>query len=207
MNTIALIFTAVLFLFALIFGVIVLRAWKNRQYIAGFTSLLIALVMVLLALLILLVCAGTTGYDALVNEDLAATVFVTPLGSQQFQAKVVRPHSTDTLFTVAGDELYIDARILKWKPIANLFGLRTAYRLDRVSGRYTDLQDERTKVRTLFSLDGGAKPWDMFLLRTKYSFLSPVLDAQYGSATFAPMGHVRVIRILVTTSGLIARSD
>jgi hypothetical protein len=206
MNAITLII-AVLFLSGLIFGAIVLRAWKNRRYLAGLVSLLISLVLGLSALLVLLVFAGTMGYDALVHEELAATVFITPLGSQQFGARIVQPHSADTSFTVAGDELYIDARILKWKPIVNIFGLHTAYRLDRVSGRYTDIQDERTKLRTLYSLAGRAKLWDLFLLRSQYGFLSPVLDAHYGSATFAPVKDSRVIRILVTSSGLITRAD
>jgi hypothetical protein len=60
-------------------------------------------------------------------------------------------------------------------------------------------------VRTLYSLAGGMKPWDLFSLRTRFAFLAPFLDAQYGSATFAPVEGVSTFRIMVTTSGLIAR--
>ena len=101
----------------------------------------------------------------------------------------------------------MDARILKWKPIVNVLGLHTAYCLDRVSGRYSDIRDERTKVRSLYSLNGGMMPWDLFFLRVRYGFLSPVLDAQYGSAAFVPASDVKVVRILVTASGLIAKSE
>ena len=149
MNSIIPIFIAVFFLLALVFGILVYRSWRLSRFMGGLTYLLLALVMVLSGLLGVAVSAGSVGYKALTREDLAATVFITPLGSQQFMVKVVRPEGRDTSFTIAGDELYVDARILKWKPLVNVLGLRTGYCLDRVAGRYTDINDERTKVRTL----------------------------------------------------------
>jgi hypothetical protein len=207
MNTIITVLIAVFFLLSLIFGVLVYRSWRLRRFMGSLTYLLLSLVMVLSALLALVISAGSIGYKALVREELAATVYITPLGTQQFQARVVCPDSRDTSFAIAGDELYVDARILKWKPLVNVLGLHTAYCLDRVAGRYSDINDERTKVRTLFSLGGGMKPWDLFFLRTRYSFLAPILDAYYGSAAFVPVRDVKVIKILVTTSGLIARPE
>jgi hypothetical protein len=207
MSTIIIFIAAAFALASLIFAVLIYRSWRLRRFMGAFTYLLLTLVMVLSALLALVISAGSIGYKALVREDLAASVFITPLGNQQFKAKVVCPDGLDTSFAIAGDELYVDARILKWKPLVNVLGLRTGYRLDRVAGRYTDINDERTKVRTLYSLHGDMRPWDLFLLRTRYSFLSPILDAYYGSAAFVPVRDVKVVKILVTTSGLIARPE
>jgi len=39
-------------------------------------------------------------------------------------------------YPISGDEIYVDARILKWHALANLLGLSTAYELDRVGGRF-----------------------------------------------------------------------
>jgi hypothetical protein len=191
----------------IVFGLLVRQAWRNRRFMGSLTFLLLFLVAMLSALLVFLVSAGTKGYKALVREELVATAYITPLGNQQFLAKIVRPHAPDTAFAIAGDELYMDARILKWKPIANVLGLHTVYCLDRISGRYIDIRDERTKVHTLNSLNGRMMPWDLFFLRVRYGFLSPVLDAQYGSAVFVPVSDVKAVRILVTGSGLIARSE
>jgi hypothetical protein len=207
MNTIVIILIAGFSLLALVFGVLVYRSWRLRRFMGGLTYLLLSLVMVLSGLLALVISAGSVGYKALVREELAATVYITPLGIQQFRARIVCPDARDTAFAIAGDELYLDARILKWKPLVNVLGLHTAYCLDRVAGRYIDINDERTKVRTLYSLNGGIKPWDLFFLRTRYSFLAPILDAYYGSAAFVPVRDVKVIKILVTTSGLIARPE
>jgi hypothetical protein len=182
-------------------------AWKRHRRIGSLVFLLTSLLMFMSAAVVLLLAVGIKGYKALVREELAATVHITPLGSQQFQARVVRPDGRDTAFVIAGDELYIDARVLKWKPVLNLIGLHTAYRLDRVAGRYISVRDEKARARTMYSLDGEMMPWDLFLLRTRYAFLAPLLDAQYGSATFAPVDGAGTVRIMVTTSGLIARKD
>ena len=194
-------------LVGLIFLFLVPRAFKRRRIMGGFAFLLMALLMFMTAIVIVLVATGIKGYKALTREELAAVIYITPLGNQQFQAKISRPGASDTLFAITGDELYVDARILKWKSFINFLGLHTVYCLDRVTGRYSDLKDERTKVRTIYSLSGGIKPWDIFFLRTRYNFLAPLLDAQYGSATFTPVQGISTVRIMVTTSGLIARDD
>ena len=93
------------------------------------------------------------------------------------------PDGSEKIFSLAGDQLYVDAHILKWKPLANIFGLHTSYELDRVAGRYSILNDETTKVRTVYSLS-REKPLNMFDLRQRFAMLNPLLDAEYGSATF-----------------------
>ena len=75
-----------------------------------------------------------------------------------------------------GDELYVDARILKWTPLANVLGLHTGFELDRVSGRYVDLDDEQELPRTVFSLV-PERPVDLFSLRRRFPQLARVVDA------------------------------
>jgi hypothetical protein len=206
MYSVLLLVTGGLLLAGIVFGLLVRQSWRSRRFMGSLMFLLLFFVAMLSALLVLLVGAGTKGYKALVREELAATAYITPLGNQQFRVKIARPHAQDTSYAIAGDELYMDARILKWKPIVNALGLHTAYCLDRISGRYIDIKEERSKVHTLYSLNGGM-PWDLFFLRVRYGFLSPVLDAQYGSAAFVHVNDVKVVKILVTASGLIARSE
>jgi hypothetical protein len=194
-----------LILAGFLFVYLVPLLWKRRNIFGSLICLLVSVVMALTVVLFLCISTGIKGYTALTREDRAATVYITPLGSQQFRAKVVRPNLPDTVFSVAGDELYIDARVLKWKPIVNILGIHTAYCLDRVSGRYRDAQDETSKVRTVYSLTGPVKPWDLFFLRTRFEFLSPLVDAYYGSAAFVPVNNVRVVAVTVSASGLIAR--
>src|SRR5256884_9930253 len=99
------------------------------------------------------------------------------------------------MYDLAGDALYMDARILKWHPWVNLLGLHTSYELDRVAGRYNVVSDERSKPHTAYEL---ARPaWiDLFWIARRH-VLGPLVDAEYGSAAFAagaraPVGAGRV---------------
>jgi hypothetical protein len=147
---------------------------------------------------------GVQGYRALTREDLAARVSVRPTGPQSFAATVRYPDGRQAGYALAGDEIYVDARILKWKPIANAVGLHTSYELDRVAGRYRDVEQERSARRTVYLL-GEEKPVDLFGLRRRYPFLAPLLDAEYGSATFVPVTEPAELELRVSTTGLLIR--
>ena len=147
---------------------------------------------------------GIQGYRALAREEVAAHVLVRLAGPQRFAATFRFPDGREATFDLAGDELYIDAHILKWKPLANLLGLHTAYELDRVAGRYHAIGEERSAVRTVYSL-GRERLVDLFGLRRRYAFLAPLLDAQYGSATFVPVTQPAAFDLRVSTTGLLIR--
>ncbi len=82
------------------------------------------------------IAVGIQGYRALTREDVAARMVVRPLGPQRFTAVFRFPDGRQATYLLAGDEIYVDAHILKWNPLANVLGLHTAYELDRVGGRY-----------------------------------------------------------------------
>jgi len=147
---------------------------------------------------------GIQGYRALTHEELAARILVSPAGTQRFSATFRYPDGRETTYELAGDEIYVDAHILKWKPIANLIGLHTAYELDRVAGRYHAINEERAGARTVHSL-GQARPVDLYGLRRRHEFLAPLLDAEYGSATFVPVTRPAEFELRVSTTGLLIR--
>jgi hypothetical protein len=88
--------------------------------------------------------------------------------------------------------------------VANLFGLHTAYELGRVAGRYRNIGQERTAARTVYSL-GRDRDLDLFDLRQRYAFLAPLLDAEYGSASFVPVTQRADLELRVSTTGLLIR--
>jgi hypothetical protein len=150
------------------------------------------------------IAIGTHGYTDLTREDIAATLLVQPTGSQRFSATVRYPDLREVKFELAGDEVYVDAQILKWKPIANVFGLHTAYELDRIAGRYRSIDNERSAARTVFPLSRD-KPLDLFDLRRRYTLLAPLLDAEYGSASYVVVSRPAEIELRVSTTGLLMR--
>ncbi len=163
------------------------------------------LVLALISVLLGTVSIGTYGYKALTSDELVAKIEIRPSGKQSFDARLVYPDGRADIFTLSGDEIYIDARVLKWQPLATLFGLRTMYELDRVAGRYRSVEDERNNPRTIYPL-GAAKPFDLFTLRRGAASLSRFVDAEYGSAAFVAADKAANLELSVTASGLILRS-
>ena len=149
---------------------------------------------------------GMSGYRALTREDVAAHIVVRPVGPQRFAATFLVSDRPEMTFELAGDSIYVDAHILKWKPMANVLGLHTAYELDRVAGRYNDIAQERSGNRTVYSLVQD-KPVDLFGLRRRYAFLAPLLDADYGSGTFVPVTSPAEFEVRVSTTGLLIREE
>jgi hypothetical protein len=88
--------------------------------------------------------------------------------------------------------------------LANVLGFDTAYRLDRISGRYASIDDERSLPRTVYSLTQPERV-DLWELAHRYRSWVPWIDALYGSATYLPMADGARYSISVSQSGLVAR--
>jgi hypothetical protein len=147
---------------------------------------------------------GLRGYQALTHEEVVAIVNTVPDGPHRFRATFHFNDGTRREFRLAGDELYVDAHILKWKSIANLLGLHTEYELDRVSGRYRAIDDERSGQRTIYSLSEES-PIDLFGMRRRFPRLAPIVDAEYGSASFIAADQPARYELRVSTTGLLLR--
>jgi len=178
--------------------------WRSRQRLGTLGSLLAAALCLALAALFGTISVGIRGYRALTQEVVAATIETEPLGNQHFRATVTLPDGRLHMFDLAGDAVYVDAHILKWRPVVNVFGLHTAYELDRIAGRYRALGDEQTQERTVYSI-AKKKPIDAFDLARRYWLLRPLVDAEYGSATFINATEPAIYEVRVSTTGLLVR--
>lgn len=179
-------------------------AIRRRRFATSAVEALAAVVLLALAALLGVIVIATRGYFALTHEELAATVEVTPEGDRRFEAVVTLPDGRRSTFDLAGDQVYIDAHILKWKPMANLLGLHTSYELDRIGGRYDDIASELVRDRTVHSLKRD-RPVDMFALARSMPLFGSLLDAEYGSATFQRASEPVAYDVFVSTSGLLIR--
>ena len=181
-------------------------SWRNGNRVSGIMALLVAAILLLTSTLCAVITVGVRGYTAFTAEQVAVTIRTEPIGPHRFRATVTLPDRSLHMFDLAGDAVYVDAHVLKWRPIGTLLGLQTAYELDRIAGRYQALGDEQQLERTVYSLAHN-KPFDAFDLARRYWILRPFVDAEYGSATFigatAPGGATYEIR--VSTTGLLVR--
>jgi hypothetical protein len=199
--------TAPIILFALV-GILCLfaaaRRIRRRRVFGGVLIGATALVLILLSAVAALIAANLLTYQRLSFEQPAGELQLTRTGDREFNAVLTYPGGEHANFALRGDEWQIDARVLKWHAFANLVGFDSAYRLDRIGGRYTRLEDERSQPRSVYSLNQPERI-DLWDLVHRYHSWVPWMDALYGSATFLPMADGALYEIKVSQSGLVAR--
>src|SRR5512145_2269340 len=181
---------AIVLLIAL-FGLLLLalacqRLFRARLVAAAGSGLMGALLLAGAALFFV-ISLNLHTYNRLTYEQPVAEIVFEARGPQHYRATLAQmPSGELQMFMLAGDEWQLDARVLKWKGWANLLGLDAQYRLERVAGRYRDLQQERRKERTVYGLSENPGV-DLWKLSTDYPQWLPFVDAVYGSATYLPM--------------------
>jgi hypothetical protein len=143
-------------------------------------------------------------YHRLSQERLVAELALTTIGPQHYRVRLSYPDGETRDFELRGDDWQLDARILRWQGLATLLGMDTLYRVERVSGRYAQVEQELTAPRTVYALatNAGADLWG---LARRHKDWLPWVDAVYGSATYMPLADDAHYDVLVSGSGLLAR--
>ncbi|SHG06198.1 hypothetical protein SAMN04487965_3228 [Microbulbifer donghaiensis] len=201
-------YIAITFLIAIL--ALLLVFWGGRvllggSWVLGFVRGTIGLILLGGALLIVLVAADVYSYRNLAEEHSVGTVSFKRLGDQYFEAKFSDADGLAQSFELHGDQWQLDARMLKWKGPLARWGIQPAYRLDRLSGRYLTLQDERSKERSVHQLIGSNYGVDVWQSLRGFDKKLSFVDAVYGSATFLPMEDGAVYEVRISHTGLLAR--
>ena len=191
-------------LVGVLFLISAVRNFRRRRSLGATLSTIVALALFMVAAGALAIAANLGTYRRLSAETFAGELQFTRLGYHQFNGVFTSPSGERADFALRGDEWQIDARILKWKPFATLMGFDAAYRLDRIGGRYTRIEDERSLPRTVYSLN-PPEHLDVWEMLQRYQAWMPWVDALYGSATYLPMADGARYAINVSSSGLLAR--
>jgi len=179
------------------------RIWR-RRIVAGSLEGLVGLLLLAIAALMAAISINLYTYDRLTHESKIAEISFQQIGPQHY-ASILKLKNGAEILDLQGDDWQIDARVLKWRGMAALLGFDTLYQLDRLSGRYRDIDQERKAPRTVYSLSEG-KGLDLWLMAKKYSWI-PWVDALYGSATYMPMVNGASYAIFVSLTGLLARPN
>jgi hypothetical protein len=195
---------AVCALAALLFLVTALGRLRRRRLMGAAAHGGTAAVLLLVCASLGLVGSNLLTYQRLSHEQLAGELRLSSAGERAFNAVLRYPNGEHADFALRGDEWQVDARILKWHAFANLLGFDTAYRLERISGRYTRIEDERALPRTVYDLAPPGQ-FDVWSLVRRYHQWVPWVDALYGNATYLPMADGAAYEITVSQSGLVSR--
>ena len=164
-------------LLAFPFELAAIRRLRRLKLVSGTLFFLSGAVVLLTAGIVALVAANLYTYARLTHEQEAARVSSRQLGERRFVISVQPPNAPPRHFELRGDEWQIDARVLKWRPMGTLLGFDTVYRLERLSGRYTNVADERSSPRTVYDLAADDSALDVWSLVRRHHQYLPFVDA------------------------------
>jgi hypothetical protein len=121
------------------------------------------------------------------------------------ETKLLQADGTQPVFR--GDEWQIGARVIKFKPMANILGYDSVYRIEHM--RSTNSMQFSSSAVTEGKIDGiqivTEEPGiDISKLADTYGSRFGI-DAEYGSATYQPMGDGFEYDVWMTQDALIAR--
>lgn len=183
-----------------------LRMLIRKGWVLAWIRGMFGFVLLGIGALAILVALDLLSYQQMKQDKSVGTISFQRTGHQSYTANLLLAGATaEQTFALKGDQWQVDARIIRWQGMFNSLGAKPGYRLDRLSGRYYSLEDERSAERTLYELSGSNYGLDVWQWMREYSDSLPWVDAVYGSATFVPMMDGALYEITLTSSGLAAR--
>ncbi len=193
--------SVIIILFVIVLAVtVVFLLWKSRWFIQWLKGTF-GIALIAAAIFLLFSLVDLWSYQQLNRESLISTVSIYQLGKQEFDLTLINANGEEKRFKVLGDQWQLDARLLIWKGPFNTLGGSPLYRLERLSGRYLTLEQERSSERTVYELSHSAGI-DIWQWLNKYGFW---LDAQFGSAVYLPLTNGAVYAVNLSAKGLVAR--
>ena len=183
---------------------------KNRKIIASSLYGIHTSIALLIFIVLLLAFSNLNTYNRLVYESDIAEVSIKQVAEQQFQIEFIDTAQPviridQKYFQLSGDEWRLDARIIKWKGWANIIGLDSYYQLERLSGRYSDIEQANSLLPSAYRLSGAQKGVSIWKLKQLMKSKLPFLDAYFGQSVYLPMQDGARYQLSITQSGLVVR--
>lgn len=161
----------------------------------------LALVLLVTGVYCLAVAVSLLEYDSLEGMETVALVSTYRQDEQLWRVTLELRGKPPQQLLVHGDQWQMDARIMRFAGPLRWLGIAPGYRLERLSGRYSTLEQERSRPRTVIGLQQERWVPDLWTLDRKYNL--PFVEAVYGNATFMPMHDGAGYEVRLSASGLL----
>ncbi|MFH1460626.1 MAG: hypothetical protein ABIG64_09710 [Candidatus Omnitrophota bacterium] len=116
-----------------------------------------------------------------------------------------RDYQKEENYPFDADEWVIEGRLIKYKIWPKILGIKTYYKLERISSRYFDINQEKNKPRIVYDLSGGRDNFWFFIY--KYQHCLPFIEAVYGNSAFVPFSAGKKFNVYITDSGFMIQEN
>lgn len=194
----------VIALLAVIVLLVALRLLLGGSWLMGWLRGTCGFVVLALAGLIGLIGYDISTYASLPGEQPLVTLTFQAQGPQRYEVRLDQGKETRTAM-LEGDLWQLDLHMLRWKSLAELIGLESGYRLERLSGRY--LAVEQQNLARYGRVELSEKPlgvdiWQSLELGQRDMHL---VDAQMLRVDYMPIADGAVYTVELVSTGLIAK--
>jgi len=192
-------------LIALLLAIALLARRRRSARIGRFLRGLFGLGFLLVAIALGALALALHSYRSLHADVPVAQITLRQVMPQRFSATLTPEAGEPRTIELQGDQWEVDARVVRWQLPARLAGVPPLYRLERISGRYLDIQKERESTRSLFDLTDAGQ-LDLWTLKRQFPQWLPFVDADFGSGAYLPMvDGGRFDLLLSPDGGLVAK--
>ncbi|WP_273427067.1 multidrug transporter [Marinobacter sp.] len=193
--------TAVLTVFGALLVIAGLLFFLRPRWLLGWLKGMAVFGLMLVGVYTLAIAINVAGYQSLEGMQTVATVSTQRQAEQRWYVRLQAPGKNTVAETLTGDQWQVDARIIRFSGPLRWLGVAPGYRLERLSGRYTSLEQERSAPRSVIGLGEASWPdlWEL-----DQTFNVPFVEGVYGNATFMPMRDGAMFDIRLSASGLVA---
>ncbi|MEE3118379.1 MAG: multidrug transporter [Pseudomonadota bacterium] len=193
--------TMVLGAFGALLVILGLLFFLRPRWLLGWLKGMAVFAIIVFGLYSLVIAVNVAGYQSLAGMQTVATISTQRQGEQVWLVTMKPRDDKNLTETLRGDQWQLDARIIRFSGPLRWLGIAPGYRLERLGGRYTSLEQERTAPRTIIGL--GDRFW-LDLWKLDREFNMPFVEGVYGNATFMPMRDGAVFDVRLSASGLVA---
>jgi hypothetical protein len=195
--------TTVLAVFGIVLVVAGLAFFLRPRWLLGWLKGMLVFGAILVGLYTLVIAVNIAGYQPLEGMQSVATLHTQRQGDQIWRVTLKLSAADPVYYDLRGDAWQLDARIIRFTGPLRWLGIAPGYRLERLGGRYTSLEQERSAPRTVIGLGKRSQHWpDIWALDQQFNL--PFVEGVYGNATFMPMRDKAMYEVRLSMSGLVA---
>ncbi|WP_226686674.1 hypothetical protein [Stutzerimonas stutzeri] len=194
----------VIALLAIIVLLVALRLLLGGHWFMGWLRGTCGFLVLVFAGLIGLIGYDVSTYAALPDKEPLVTLSFQVQGPQRYEVSLEQGNETRTLM-LEGDLWQLDLHLLRWKSLAELIGLESGYRLERLSGRYLAVEQQNLSRhgRVVLSENPlGLDIWDALQLERRDLYF---LEPQVLRVDYMPIADGAVYAVELAPTGLLAK--
>lgn len=154
-----------------------------------------------MAAAISLLALNIQSYARLSWEEPVAVVAVAANGDRAFDVTVTQTGQPAKVYSLSGDQWQMDARVITWKPWANILGLDTQFELQRLWGRHlAGPQRNTAAAQDLLVQRPGI---DVVAMSHSLGNWAPLSQREFGSAVYMPLADGAQYEVRISQKALV----